>query len=132
MNDSRRYHRAFGALNGFYKRLVSDLADKVVDQEDSLAETYLGTGEDLVERYGHLLLLTQHALMGLHQAMAGDEQKPPEPRFTSFTCPEEEIESRMTEWLDEQKDSEILSFQVLPGPEECRCLVLYLSHRPRR
>ena len=132
MSSSRKYHQAFAALEGFYRRLVSDLADKVVDQEASLGETYLGIGEDIVERYGHLLLLTNYALTGLQQVAAGDEagRPPPAARVASFTCPEEDIESRMAEWIAENDDAELVSFQVLPGEEECRCLLLYNTHRP--
>ena len=56
MSSPRRYQQAFRSLNAFYKRLVDDLADKVVDREDSFEETYLGLGEEIVERYGHLLI----------------------------------------------------------------------------
>ena len=132
MSSRRQYRQAYQALEGFYKRLVSDLADKVVDRETSFEETYLGLGEEIVERYGHLLLLTQHALMGIHQAMAGDGDMAPAPvaRVASFTCPEEEIQEQLTDWLDTNDDAEVVNFQVLPGEEESRCLILYNSHRP--
>jgi len=129
MSSRRNYRQAYQALDGFYKRLVSDLADKVVDQESSFEETYLGLGEEIVERYGHLFLLTQHALMGLHQAI-GEMPPASVARVASFTCPEEDIEERLTDWLDTNDDAEVINFQVLPGEEESRCLILYNSHRP--
>ena len=131
MSSSRRYHQAYTALNAFYRRLVSDLADKILEQESSLGETYLGIGEEIVERYGHQLLLTQHAMMGLGQAMEGAAHAPPEARVASFTCPEEDIQARMTDWISENPDAELINFQVLQGDEDCRCLILYNSHRPR-
>jgi hypothetical protein len=130
MSSPRRYQQAYTALNAFYRRLVSDLADKILEQESSLGETYLGIGEEIVERYGHQLLLTQHALMGLGQAMEGGNLRPPEPRVRSLSCPEDEIEDRMNEWLGSNPDAELLNFQVLPGEDECRLLLLYNSHRP--
>lgn len=132
MSSRRQYQQAYKALEGFYKRIVSDLADKVVDRETSFEETYLGLGEEIVERYGHLLLLTQHSLMGIHQAMGGEDDGPPPPvaRVSSFTCPEDEIETRLTEWLEQNDDAEVINFQVVPRAEDFRCLVLYNSHRP--
>ena len=132
MSSPAHYRRAYRALNGFYRRLVDDLADKVVDREDSFEETYLGLGEEIIERYGHLLLLTQHSLMGIHQAMGGEGEgpMPPVARVTSFTCPEEDIEGHLAQWLEENDDVEVINFQVLPGAEQCRCLLMYNSHRP--
>ena len=134
MSSPRRYQQAFRSLNAFYKRLVDDLADKVVDREDSFEETYLGLGEEIVERYGHLLLLTQHAVMGLQQAMGADGpgEAPPVARLASIACPEADVDEQLAEWLAENEGVDVVGFQVLPGrptedvPEpECRCLVVY-------
>ncbi|MEN8149879.1 MAG: hypothetical protein ABFS86_08655 [Planctomycetota bacterium] len=132
MSSPRQYQQAFRSLNAFYKRLVDDLADKVVERESSFEETYLGLGEEVIERYGHLLLLSQHCLMGLQQAMGGEGPPPPVGKLASISCPEADVDEQLAEWLAENEGVEVVGFQVLPGrptdenPDpHCRCLVVY-------
>ena len=129
MKDVERYQTAFRALSLFYDGMVSDAADAINAKGESLGQTYLGGGDDIVDRYGHVIMLSGQILNALHSAIQKSAGPPPPVSVgvDVLTCPEEELEERLTTWIDGHPDATPTSLQVLPTAEGYRCVILHES-----
>jgi hypothetical protein len=126
MVDRNRYRRAWGVLYGFYEQVVDRAADAILDKEESIGSPYLGQGEEIAERHGHLLGLTTNVL-GALRAVAEKPavQRPPVTKVASISCPDAEVGDRLQRFFSEHPGVTPVSVQVVPRAETCLCVVVY-------
>jgi len=129
MKDADKYRTAFRALSLFYDGMVSDAADAINAKGDSLGQAYLGGGDDIVDRYGHVIMLSGQILNALHSAVQKTVGSPPPPvvGVDVIACLEEDLEESIQTWLEEHPATTPTSLQVLPTEDGYRCVILHES-----
>ena len=110
---------AYRALYGYERQLMNEAAERIVAERGSLHGEY-GSGEAIVERYGHLLLFTHHLLGSL---------APPSPevrtRVKIIEGPWDELETLIEEWLDANSDRCLVDLQIVPDAGVVRAVLRY-------
>jgi hypothetical protein len=126
MAEKNPHRRAWVAFYRFYEQIVDRATDAIIDKEDSINSPYLGHGEEIAERYGHILGLTSNVLGALRSFTEGKAPpKPPPTKVASFTCPDAEVEQRLQRFFTDNPMATPVSVQVVPRAEACLCVVVY-------
>ncbi len=126
MADRNRYRRAWGVLYKFYEQVVDRAVDAILEKEESISSPYLGHGEEIAERHGHLLGLTTNVL-GALRAVA-EKQVAPKPvttKVASMSCPDSEVGDRLQRFFSEHPGIMPVLVQVVPRAEACLCVIVY-------
>lgn len=131
MAEKNLHRRAWAAFYHFYEQIVERATDAIIDKEDSISSPYLGHGEEIAERYGHILGLTGNVLGALRAVTEGKAPpRPPPMKVTSFACADAEVEARLQKFFVDNPGVNPLSVQVVPRAETCLCVVVYQEGRP--
>jgi hypothetical protein len=99
---SSKYQDALKVLDEYWRRVVSDIADEILQNRPTFKSEYLGNAEDIVMRRSQLLSAIHRVRCDLD--VFGRDRKSPKYRCRAFPCKAHEMEERLNAWLDENPE----------------------------
>jgi hypothetical protein len=128
-----KYEIAFKAMCGYYDGVVSRMADEVVEKSSEIGHHYLGRGEDIVDRYGHQLMLVSRILCDLKARVPVKPAQPaPPPQIEQLRCAPGGVADTLKQWFSEHPGIVPSHLQVLQEKDECICLIVHSGAKKKK
>lgn len=127
-----KYEIAFKAMSAYYDGVVSRMADEIVEKAGDIRQPYLGRGEDIVDRYGHQLLLMSRILCDLQARVPRKSAPPPPPQIEQLRCAPGAVSDTLKKWFSEHPGITPSHLQVLQDKDECVCLIVHAGAKKKK
>lgn len=120
-----KFEQAFQTLGKYYENYVSKMADDIVEKSSELQRPYLGHGEELVDRYGHQLLLLRGILCELKLRARPAVSARVEMKVEQLRCPQDAIASALADWFKKHPSVALSHMEIIQDKDDCLCVLVY-------
>jgi hypothetical protein len=124
-----KFEQALQTLGKYYGNYVSKMADDIVEKSSELQRPYLGHGEELVDRYGHQLLLLRGILCELKSRARPAAR--PEMKVEQLRCPQDALASALADWFKKHPSVALSHMEIIQDKDDCLCVLVYAGGAPR-